>query len=194
MEGMTMRRWMLLSAATALLAAGCSGGARDEADSQTEKGREYVDAIMTGSEDEELNLDENQVRCAAEGWVDLYGIEGFEDAGVSPEDIRAVADDEGFPSLLDSTDEQADGFVDVLVECVDFGEVIADSLAEEPDAPELSRDQLDCIGSRLEESGEFREAMKAEFLGGEASDVDMTAVAAEAFDDCGVSFGDLLGS
>jgi hypothetical protein len=192
MERTTMRRWMLLPVATALLAVWCSGGG-NEADSQTEKGQEYVDAIMTGSEDA-LGLDEDQVRCAAEGWVDLYGVEGFEDAGVSPDDIRAVADDEGFPSLLDSTAEQADGFVDVLVECVDFGDVITDSLAEEPDAPELSRDQLDCIGSRLEESGEFRETLKAEFLGGDASDVDMTAVAVEAFDECGVSFGDLLGS
>jgi hypothetical protein len=188
-----MRHWVLLSAATALLVAGCGGGG-DGTDSQTEQGQEYVDAIMVGSDDEDLGLDENQVRCAAEGWVDLYGIETFEDAGVSPDDIRAVADDEGFPSLLDSTAEQADGFVDVLVECVDFGDVITDSLAEEPDAPELSRDQLDCIGSRLEESGEFRETLKAEFLGGDASDVDMTAVAVEAFDECGVSFGDLLGS
>jgi hypothetical protein len=188
-----MRHWVLLSAATALLVAGCGGGG-DGTDSQTEQGQEYVDAIMVGSDDEDLGLDENQVRCAAEGWVDLYGIETFEDAGVSPDDIRAVADDEGFPSLMDFTDEQADGFVDVLVECVDFGDVFAASLAEDPDAPELSDEQIDCIGSRMEETEDFREAVKAGFLGGDAPDVDMRAVAIQAFDACGVSFSDLLSS
>jgi hypothetical protein len=187
-----MRRWVMLTA-VALLAAACGGGG--DADSATDEGREYVDAIMVGMDDDETPIDPDEARCAAEGWVDFYGVDGFRDADVSPENIRAAAEEDAdFPSLVDFTDEQADGFVDIMIECIDFGALFARQLSAEPDGPELSAEQLDCIGSALERSDEFREGMKTEALGGDASETDLTDVTARAFDECDISMSDLLGS
>jgi hypothetical protein len=189
-----MHRWVTFSAMAALLMTACGGGGGD-GDSSTAKGQEYVEAIVADGTDEDPPLDEDEVRCAAERWVDLLGIEAFEKAGVTPEDIRASSDENmDFMALVGLTEDQADKAADVMIDCLDLGAVLAASLADEPGLANVPRAKLECVGSAMERTPAFHEAMRLEMLGREASDLDMEQLAADAFDECDVDIGELVGS
>jgi hypothetical protein len=184
-----MRTWLTLSA-VAVFAAACGGG---DDDSDTARGKEYVDAIVASNEVDEPRFEEDEARCAAERWVDLVGVRQFEEAGVEPEDIVSAGErNVDVAALLDLTDEQADGFVDATVDCVDLGAVLTDTLAEQEALAGIPEAKLQCIGAEIEQSEAFHQALKQELLGDAAADLDFTTMATDAFDACDVKPSELV--
>jgi hypothetical protein len=174
----------------ALVMAACGGGGGG--DSDTAAGREYVDAIVADNADEDPPLDEDEVRCAAERWVDLLGTEAFEKAGVTPEDIGAASDDDtDFMALMGLTDEQAGEVADAMIDCVNFSAVLADHMERELEMANVPRSKLECVGSTVERTADLREVMKRQILGQDTPDLEQLMI--DAFDECDINIGELVG-
>lgn len=87
----TTRRLTRLLAGTTIAApgvlaalAGCGGGDGDDGGATAD---DYTDAIVDVFE-EENEMSAGAQRCLAAAYVDAIGVDGFRDAGVTPDDIR----------------------------------------------------------------------------------------------------------
>jgi hypothetical protein len=123
-----MRRVVALGLALGLLLVACGDDDDDDAAGSDEPASgeegEYVDAITTAIlEDDDAEEAENPLagneeiaRCAAEGFVDVLGVDGLEDLGLTLELIQSgeedLLDDVAFP------EDQADEIAATLFECV----------------------------------------------------------------------------
>jgi hypothetical protein len=188
-----MRRVMVL-ALVPLAFAACGGddGSRS-GDSQTTEGQQYVAAMMA-TYDEEDGFTEAEALCAAEGTVDVIGVEDLEQAGVSPEEL-ATYEGEGLAPGFTPSPDQADQLVDVFFECVDFGKVIFNAAASEEGIENFPEAKIACVGEKLENDEVFHEAMERELFGAstdEADEADVNTAVARAFDACDINFGDLM--
>jgi hypothetical protein len=116
------------------------------AESPTQEREAYVVAMMQGWEEE--GYTNTEARCLAEGNLDVFA-QYLDDEGVTPEMIA-----DGDPLLADfvPTEAQANAMLDVMFECVDFGEMVASQTL----VYGVTGPQLKCIGTRLESSAEFR--------------------------------------
>lgn len=178
-------------AAVALALTACGGG--DDSggrDSQTDEGKAYVEAMMS-TYSADMGFTEPQATCIAELAIDTVGVDALQDAGVTPEKIE-----QGEELLADftPTEAQADTMVDGVFGCVDFGELmVAQMGAEDIGIPE---DKVRCIGDAMAKSDAFKDSLKSEMLGIEATTDD--AAIEEAifgiFDTCEVDFADLMGA
>lgn len=170
----------------------CGGDDDDAADDGTDEtsdsgnegdGQAYVDAIMeTGVDDETLTEDQN--RCFAEAVVTGLGVEAFEEAGVTPDDIRENPDDSPSDLGLEFSEEQADGFWDAANECVDVRELFLESMSQ---GQELTDEQKACLAEGLDE-----EFIKTIFLASftedaESFDEETTNRLAEVMGACGTA-------
>jgi hypothetical protein len=120
--------------------------------------------------------------CAAEGVVSAVGLETLHQLGVSPAEIR---DGQELPDLVGHLDEeQAQGVVDALLRCLDFGRVIGEQLAANT-GNELTDDQVQCINDRIEDDPAVRDAIVRSYTGEPPAEqdaeapVDILAVASE---------------
>lgn len=162
--------------AFALTACGGGDGSSGGASSDEEP---YVEALMsTFEQDETLPLDENQVRCLAEGVVDVIGVDGFEEAGVTPADIEGGAT---LDSIETFTDEQATKFLDLLFEgeCFDFNKLLADAFMEQGGGA-MTEEQASCMADQFTKDDGFKDLFAAGLTGNE--DVDPTAAMSNIFD------------
>lgn len=110
------------------------GGLRDQ----------YVDAIVAiGSEDDLEGFTEEDRVCVAEAFVDSFGAEEIQAAGIAVEDIAEY----GAPGELglDFSDDQADAFYDQLTSCLDLRELLIEGAL----GGELSPEAADCINENL---------------------------------------------
>jgi hypothetical protein len=173
-----MRPGTTLGAIVLLLMSGCGSDAAK--DSQTERGEEYVDALVTASglTDEEVpnNLQED-FRCVMEGWIDIIGLDALDEADVTPEEF---AEAEDFATAgLEVSDDQARDAVDAFFGCTDLVELYVLS--------ESTEEERDCARNALEDQeGELRETMKEDLLGRTDTDLS-TAVDDVLIAECDIS-------
>lgn len=144
-------------AAAVVLLAACGGD--DGADRQA-----YVDAAVTAiGAESDLELDDDDVACLAEEVVDAAGADELDAAGITPEELRAVADLGELGVEIDE-DELARG----VRGCeIDVGELLGGQLAASLGDMELSEEATSCISAELGDSELVADALVAGLLGDE---------------------------
>jgi hypothetical protein len=104
--------------------------------SSDELRQQYVDAVAAiwdDEEDERFSVDDR--RCVAESFVDAYGVEEIEAAGVTPDDI-AESDAAGPGDLeLDLSEEQRSSFSDQMTGCLDLRALVGEVLGADGEMP-----------------------------------------------------------
>jgi len=155
-----------------LLTTACSG--HDGRDSQSPRGKEYVDAVASAIEDGAPGLGE-EGRCLGAGWVDVVGLDALDKAGVTPDEFANLDSS----ADLKLSDRQARQATDVFFGCFDVAKLFI--------LDEHTEKDRECIRTAIKNSnGELREIMKQSLLGSE--DADLTdAVSQLVGDKCGVS-------
>ena len=136
---MSNRRTMgavALVAVLAVLGAACG----DSDDGGSDQRQDYVDALEASAE-QDGGLSAEERTCVAESFVDGYGADAIDEAGVTPDEIRdATGPDE---LGLDFSDEQKDEFYAQLTDCMDVRTLMLDALSEDADSPDEVRACLD---------------------------------------------------
>jgi hypothetical protein len=129
-----------------LLAAGCNGGGGGSREIEEAQG--YADALVTTIYEDGFELfPEEEARCAAQGWVEVIGVDSLVQAGVAPEEFARNHDLTA--GALELTKLQEEEIVGVFYDCVN-----------------LSTDHFaSCFGSDVEHSNSFRKFITAELLG-----------------------------
>lgn len=170
MKNSTTARFGAAVAAIALMGAACGGddSGSSGADNAEKKAYSEALAVALGSE-ADFPFDEKETLCISEGIVDVMGLQMFVDAGVSAEDITSDAEFD-FPDL---TDEQNTDLVNVFLdgECVDMGQMMADTMMEQSDGA-LTEEQASCIGDGIASSEGFGQALTAEITGADSTEAD----------------------
>jgi hypothetical protein len=189
-----MKRWLVAAGIVAVaVVSGCGGGGGSE---DTEAA--YAAAIgesMRASAGDEFPVSESEARCVGDGFVNIVGVETFEDAGISPDDIRQDPDRDLDELIADPTPEQADDLVDVIFECVDIGAVFAagfEASAAEDDV-QIPQDKVECIAQNFERNERLRDLFATSILEGSDPDFDEggAELLGEILGDC-LSVADLL--
>lgn len=181
-----------VAAVTALALTACGGGdSGGGRDSQTDEGKAYVDAMMS-TYSADMGFTEPQARCIAELAIDTVGVQALEDAGITPDKMNSS---EGLLADYTPTTEQADQLVDGVFGCVDFGELMVSQMAAD-DTVTLPEDKVRCIGNEMAKSEAFKDSLKADMLGIEATadDAAIDEAIFGIFDTCEVDFADLMGA
>lgn len=183
-----MRRSLAIITLTGLLAA-CGGGGDSNKDA-------YVEAIAASVQQDDAPFTEEQATCIASGMVDAIGVDTIEEAGVTPDDIANDDDDSQFEKVTkDISEEQASDIVDVIFggECFSFGEVLVSQMGD--DGPDLSDDQIECIGDQFAQNEAFKQAFVDSLITGE-DNPDVDAALGDIFSifgECDIDLGDLGG-
>jgi hypothetical protein len=187
-----MRRWLVAAGIVVLATvAGCGGGSSGDEEA-------YAAALAGSVRDsmgEDLPVSEGEAQCVGEGVVNVLGVEPFQEAGITPEDIRENPDRDLDELITDPTPEQAEGFVDVIFECVDMGALFAagfQASAAEDDV-RIPQEKVECIGENFERNDRLRELFAASLLEGTDPDFDEggAELLGEILGDC-LSVADLL--
>lgn len=179
----------LVGLSTLGLLAACGGGGGSSNVSGAEK--PYVDAVITSIEqDETMPLTDDEVECLATEMVGVIGVDGFEKAGLSPDDIASGAD-LGDAGVL--SDGQASELVDVFFsgDCFDFVDLLAQSFMSE-EGGGLNEEQARCVGEKFVENDAFKDAFVASLTGNQ--EVDPNAAVGDVFEifaACDISLSDL---
>jgi hypothetical protein len=162
-----MRRWATAAVSTLLLLAGCGSssgvttGVTGGHDSQTTKGKAYIDAMMADFSKTDQSITEPQARCMAGKMVDVVGVAALEKAGVTPAD---VTNNTLVFGSFKPTDQQAEAMLDGVFTCVDFGKVFADQLVS-ASGNSVPSDKLQCVGNAITTDSQFRTYMKQTLIG-----------------------------
>jgi hypothetical protein len=124
-----------LLAVSGLMISGCSDDDDDGASEEVSaEAAPYVEAMkenLTSSSDDTFQLTDDQVDCLAPRMVNVVGVDRFEEAGVTPESIRA---DDNSMDLSDLGLSESDGgkIYDSFGACdVDLRSVFMDGFASE---------------------------------------------------------------
>jgi hypothetical protein len=168
----TRRLALVLALALAGVGAACGGG-EDPAAKQAE----YADAVAASLQGafaaEGLDVDEASARCAGERAVEILGVSAFEDAGVTPDEIRSQADLDPIQAA-GPTPEQAGELADGLFECVPVGEQIANFLrtAAEAEGVEIAEESWACIAENAQSSELLRDLFAEQVMVGGTPSLD----------------------
>lgn len=169
-----MRRFLGLSlvAVFVLAACGSSGGGGGGA-SSSDKGQEYVDAIMENYDKSDADnvFSRSQAECIAEGMVDAVGVDKLESIG-SPDEV--ANGDNPFQQLgKEMTQAQADEVVAVLTDgrCFDFKALVVKQAKADDSGSfdELNDTQVECFFGKLLDNKAFKQAMADSILGRDSS-------------------------
>ncbi len=91
--------------------------------------QEYVDAIVfIGSENDNEAFPEEARLCVAESFVDAFGAEQIQAAGIEPEDITSGEMDGTDDLDLDFSEEQAADFYERMTGCMDLREMVVEGI------------------------------------------------------------------
>jgi hypothetical protein len=182
---------LLLVGLTVAAFTGC-GGDDDSADATnltqaanlpttTESGRvrDYTDAIavvilaQAGFE----SVSKADARCAAGGVVRAIGVDRLHQLGLS---AQTIANSKQLPKLEGSlTDAQATAVTNALLDCIDFGRVIASQIEAGSKAAFHATDaQVACINGKVENNADVRKSIASAYTGEAAPPVDILSLAA----------------
>jgi hypothetical protein len=146
-------------------------GACSEESGLSEEEQEFADAFAASIEDDEdgFGAEPEDAQCMGDAVMEELGVEPFEEADVTPDDIGG--EDAGSPGevLGDEvvTDEQADSILDGWQDCVgDLSEFMATS-ASGTEEFDLDEDGEACLAEGLEEDGLARDILRASFTSSE---------------------------
>jgi hypothetical protein len=174
-----MRPWATAAASTLAalaLLAGCGSGSSGVTsggtsgaggavsaghDSQTVKGKAYIEAMMSDFKSTDQTLTETQARCMAGTMVDVVGVSTLEKAGVTPAD---VTNNTLVFGTFKPSDQQAEAILDGIFSCVDFGKVFADQIVG-ASGNSVPSDKLSCVGTAMTTNSQFRTYMKQTLMG-----------------------------
>ena len=166
-----MRRWVTAAVSTLVLVlvAGCGSGGSGVTggavagghDSQTTKGKAYIDAMMSDFATTDQSLTKPQAQCMAGKMVDVVGVAALEKAGVTPAD---VTNNTLVFGNFKPSDAQAEAMLDGIFSCVDFGKVFADQLVG-ASGNSVPNDKLQCVGEAMTTNSQFRTYMKQTLMG-----------------------------
>lgn len=167
-----MRRFLGLGlvAVFVLAACGSSGGGGA---SSSDKGQEYVDAIMKNYDKSasKNGFTRSEAECIAKGMVDAVGVDKLESVG-TPDDV--ASGDNPFQALGEKmTQSQADEVVAVLTDgrCFDFTNLVVKQ-AQKDDSGSFSKltdTQIECFFGKLLDKKAFKKAMADSILGRDSS-------------------------
>ena len=191
-----MRRRALTGAAVlaALALAGCGGGGNDGASVR----EEYASALAASfqrSVGADVEVTGEDARCVGDRVVDIVGVERFQSAGVTPQEIRAGDSLEDV--LPDPTPEQAAEFVDAMFACLDMAGLIAAQLQTDAEAAgvEIENAEDKCVGDNFARNERVRTALAESLLTGDEPDLESldsgTDLIVDVLGDC-LSLEDLL--
>jgi hypothetical protein len=191
------RAWAAVGAAVLIVAAvvaviATRGGSSSARDSQTADGKKYVAAIVKSADSQTFKPTET--KCIAEGAVDAIGIETFQKAGVTPEDMTNSTESALLPGFK-PTEAQANALVDMMFDCVDFGAMFASAMGAT--AVSIPTDKLHCVGDQLAVNKAFRASLITTMLTPQttttdpAAGSDVESAMFEIFTKCGVNLDDL---
>lgn len=136
------RRSVGAFAVLALLLTACGGG-QEQA---------YADAIAVSAQqdDAEFSPTDDEARCIGDAYVDVLGVGRFEEAGVTPEDIRSGTDPLQNSGELGVGEAEAGDLFDGVNECTDVRELILQGLSQDsPLPPEAQACLADAIDDDL---------------------------------------------
>jgi hypothetical protein len=125
---------------------------------------EYAAAIaeVIKADDDFASVSDDDAQCAGDKVASAVGVDTFKRLKVTPASIR---EDKEIPEMSgELSDEQAKGVTDGLLDCINFGEVLADQLAKSA-GYEATDKQVECLNDTVEKNSEFRKAMAAQFTG-----------------------------
>lgn len=172
-------------------ACGSDSGGSSGGDLSAEE-QEYVDAMMSSlNADGAAPFSDDEGQCLAEGMVKAVGVDTLKEAGITPADIGG---DENlvFGELpKEKTDKLVSLFFDG--ECFDFGKLIAAGMAQDPSVS-LPSDKAECLGDKMSESEEFRQAFVASVTGDDSVDpFESVGDIFQIFADCEIDLAELGG-
>ena len=142
--------------------------------------RDYTDAIavvilaQAGFE----SVSKTDARCAAAGVVGAVGVDKLHQLGLS---AKTIANSKQLPKLEGSlTDAQATEVANALLDCIDFGRVIAGQIEAGSTTGFRATDaQIACINTKVESNAAVREAIASSYTGAtNAPAVDILGLAA----------------
>jgi hypothetical protein len=149
----------------------------------------YVDSMMKGFEaDSTTPFTKPQAQCLAENLVSIVGVDGFVAAGIKPDDLG-----NGNLTLTALPDAKSKAIVSLMFDgkCFDFGEVIAESMSQDPTAS-IPADQAKCLGDKFASNEQFRTAFAASITGDTSADpFSSVGDLLTMFTDCGIDLGAL---
>ncbi len=170
-----MRRSLMLlaslSLAVVLVACGSSSS------SSSDKGQEYVDAMMKSYDNSSGSTKDifsrSQAECVSEGVVDSVGVDTLEEAGVSPDDLGKSSDGPFDTIGQELTEQQAEDLVSVLTDgkCFDFTDLVMKQVSSAGGSPfaKLGEAKTRCLFEALLSNPAFKQAMADSILGKSSS-------------------------
>ncbi|MFM8562792.1 MAG: hypothetical protein ACKOCE_02720 [Acidimicrobiia bacterium] len=162
----SVSRLGVVAVAISMVGVACGG---DDAGSGSSSSDDYVSAIATSlSNQADQPFSDDELRCIAEGVIDVMGTEMFAEANLSPSDV-ATADTLDLP---DPSAEQMTELVDFFVagDCVDMARIMAEQMMAQSGG-QLTEDQAKCLGDILVDSEGFAEAFASEVAGTDSGDL-----------------------
>lgn len=147
-----MRIRRALCVATSILvvaAAGCGdddGGGTGISAGAAGLRQEYVDAIVEISDDGDEAFTVEDRTCMAESFVDGLGVDAMDEAGVTPDDIRADPDSGPGELGFDFSGEQAADFYDRLSGCMNVRAFFLEGMGS---GGELPDEAIACLDENI---------------------------------------------
>jgi hypothetical protein len=141
---------------------------------------EYAEAIaiVIGAQAGFESVPKADARCAAKGVVQAIGVSRLHQLGLSPGTIR---DSKQLPKLEGSlTEAQATAVANSLLDCIDFGRVIASQIeAGSNNGFKATDAQVGCINDEVENNADVRKAIASAYTGAiDTPSVDILSLAA----------------
>ena len=169
-----------LALGTLGVACGDDGGRGSGGEPSSDEGQEYVDAMVSASDDEAATAED--MECYARSFVDAVGVDVFQGAAVTPEDMSdpdASLNDFG----ITFEDAQVNAFWDDLNQCMNVRAFFYEGLAADG---ELSDETVDCLDDTMDDDLIKRFIVGAIAEGEDAfqEDDQLTRDLAGAFSEC----------
>jgi len=164
------------STATSAAAPRPTAAAPDHIPTVSGREKEYADALVSTFDENAENqiFTKANIRCLANSWIPIIGVDRLEEKGISPQDL---ASDEGDMTKLGLDETDATAMVAALGDCnINMRELIMSSIA-----PGATAEQRSCLDKALT-TEDLTQAMVASYMGkSEAMDQGPLAQAGTCF-------------
>ncbi len=112
--------------------------------------RAYADAIAASAQqgDTPFSPTADEAQCIGDAYVEVLGVARFEEAGVTPEDIRNETDPVQNPRELGIGEAEAGELFDQVNECTDVRELVLQGLSRDS---QLSPEARTCLSDAIDD-------------------------------------------